>query len=430
MDDGENDMVDVWLPYGKTEVCLRVPARNFLGSIEPREKPGVPDAKAEIEKALKEPVGSKRLVEIVKPESKVAIIVDDATRPAPSHLMVPSLLDELNSAGVKDENVTVIFGCGTHKAVTHDEAVRLLGENITKRVKTISHDCKAPDLVYVGTTSKYGTKVYLNRVFAEADVKILTGDVGFHYYAGYGGGRKSVLPAISGEETIKANHAMLLHPNAKTGVLDGNPVHEDMMEAAKMAKVDFILNVVTNSKGEVVRAFAGDLEQAFYEGVKVADEMYRIPVDRRADIVVVSPGGYPADVNLFQAYKGVDGALEVVKRGGVIILAAECPEGHGNQVFYDWMVKFKDLKTVEKEIKRNFVLGGHKAYYLLKALQKAQIILVSAMPDYYAANIFKLKTARTVNEALNEAFKIVGENAKVWAMPYGNYTLPEVKASD
>jgi nickel-dependent lactate racemase len=430
MDDGENDMVDVWLPYGKTEVCLRVPARNFLGSIEPREKPGVPDAKAEIEKALKEPVGSKRLVEIVKPESKVAIIVDDATRPAPSHLMVPSLLDELNSAGVKDENVTVIFGCGTHKAVTHDEAVRLLGENITKRVKTISHDCKAPDLVYVGTTSKYGTKVYLNRVFAEADVKILTGDVGFHYYAGYGGGRKSVLPAISGEETIKANHAMLLHPNAKTGVLDGNPVHEDMMEAAKMAKVDFILNVVTNSKGEVVRAFAGDLEQAFYEGVKVADEMYRIPVDRRADIVVVSPGGYPADVNLFQAYKGVDGALEVVKRGGVIILAAECPEGHGNQVFYDWMVKFKDLKTVEKEIKRNFVLGGHKAYYLLKALQKTQIILVSAMPDYYAANIFKLKTARTVNEALNEAFKIVGENAKVWAMPYGNYTLPEVKASD
>jgi len=430
MDDGENDMVDVWLPYGKTEVCLRVPARNFLGSIEPREKPGVPDAKAEIEKALKEPVGSKRLVEIVKPESKVAIIVDDATRPAPSHLMVPSLLDELNSAGVKDENVTVIFGCGTHKAVTHDEAVRLLGENITKRVKTISHDCKAPDLVYVGTTSKYGTKVYLNRVFAEADVKILTGDVGFHYYAGYGGGRKSVLPAISGEETIKANHAMLLHPNAKTGVLDGNPVHEDMMEAAKMAKVDFILNVVTNSKGEVVRAFAGDLEQAFYEGVKVADEMYRIPVDRRADIVVVSPGGYPADVNLFQAYKGVDSALEVVKRGGVIILAAECPEGHGNQVFYDWMVKYKDLKTVEREIKRNFVLGGHKAYYLLKALQKTQIILVSAMPDYYAANIFKLKTARTVNEALNEAFKIVGENAKVWAMPYGNYTLPEVKASD
>ena len=420
-------MVDVWLPYGKTEVCVRVPTRNFLGSIEPKEKEGVPDAVLEIKRALNEPIGSKKLDEIVKPEDKVAIVVDDATRPAPSHLMVPPLLEELNNAGVKDENITIIFACGTHKAVTREEAVKLLGEAVLNRVKTVSHDCKASNLVYVGETRKHGTKVYLNHVFAEADVKILTGDIGFHYYAGYGGGRKSVLPGVSGEETIKHNHAMLLHPNAKTGILDGNPVHEDMVEAARLAKVDFILNVVINSEKEVVKAFAGDVEQAFYEGVKLVDEMYRIPVDRKADIVVVSPGGHPADVNLFQAYKGVDNALEIVKRGGVIILVAECPEGHGNQVFYDWMVKFKDLKAVQREIKRNFVLGGHKAYYLMKALRKAQIFLVSAMPDYYATNIFKLKTARAVNDALNEAFSIVGKNAKVWVMPYGNFTLPEFK---
>jgi nickel-dependent lactate racemase len=423
-------MVDVWLPYGKTEVCVRIPTQNFLGSIEPKEKTGAPDAKAEIERALKEPVGSKRLSEIVKPEHKVAIVVDDATRPAPSHLMVPPVLDELNMAGVKNENITIIFGCGTHGAVKKDDAVRLLGEAVLNRVKAISHDCNAQDLVYAGTTQKHGTKVYLNRVFAEADVKILTGDVCFHYYAGYGGGRKSVLPGVSGEETIKHNHAMILDPKAKTGVLEDNPVHEDMVEAAKLAKVDFILNVVTNSKGEVVKAFAGDLEQAFSEGVKVVDEMYRIPVDRKADIVVVSPGGYPADVNLFQAYKGVDNALEVVKRGGIIVLLAECSQGHGNQVFYDWMVKFGDIKAVEREIKRNFVLGGHKAYYLLKALQNHQIFLVSQMPDYYGKNIFKLKTARAVNDALNEAFKIAGKNAKVWVMPYGNFSLPEVRAGE
>ena len=423
-------MVDVWLPYGRSEVCIRIPTRNFLGLIEPREKPAMPDARAEVERALKEPIGSRRLNEIVKPENKLAIVVDDATRPAPSNLMIPPLLDELNAAGIKNENITVIFGCGTHRAVTHEEAVRLLGEDVLNRVKTISHDYKAQNLVYVGSTQKYGTKVYLNQIFAEADVKILTGDVCFHYYAGYGGGRKSVLPGVSGEETIKHNHAMILHPNAKTGILDGNPIHEDMVEAAELAKVDFILNVVTNSKGEVVKALAGDLEQTFHEGVKVVDEMYRIPVDRKADIVVVSSGGYPADVNLFQAYKGIDGALEIVKRGGVIILAAECPEGHGNQVFYDWMVKFDNLGAIEREIKRNFVLGGHKAYYLMKALQKVEIILVSAMPDYYSTNIFKLKTARAVNDALNEAFKIVGKNARVWVMPCGNYTLPEVKISE
>jgi len=423
-------MVDVWLPYGKTEVCVRVPTRNFLGSIEPKEKPNVQDAGAEIERALKEPIASKRLSEIAKPEHKIAVVVDDATRPAPSHLMVPPILNELNVAGVNDENVTVIFGCGTHRAVTREEAVRLLGDAVLNRVKAVSHDCKAQDLVYAGTTQKHGTKVYLNRVFAEADVKILTGDVGFHYYAGYGGGRKSILPAVSGEETIKHNHAMILHSNARTGVLDGNPVHEDMVEAAQLAKVNFILNVVTDSKGEIVKAFAGDLEQAFYEGVKAVDEMYRVPVDRKADIVVVSSGGYPADLNLFQAYKGVDSALEVVKRGGVVILVAECPEGHGNQVFYDWMVKFNDLRAVEREIKRNFILGGHKAYYLMKALQKVQIFLVSLMPDFYATNIFKLKTARAVNDALSEAFNIVGKKAKIWVMPYGNFTLPEVKTSE
>jgi nickel-dependent lactate racemase len=423
-------MVDVWLPYGKSDVCVRVPARNLLGSIEPKEVSGAPDAKAEVERALKEPIGSKRLSEIAKPEHKVAIVVDDATRDAPSDVMLLPVLAELNAAGVKDENVTVVFGCGTHRAVTPEEAVRLLGEEVLKRVKTVSHNCKAEDLVYVGKTNTHGTKVLLNRAFAEADVKVLLGDVGFHYYAGYGGGRKSVMPAISCEETIKHNHAMLLHANAHTGVLVGNPVHEDMTEGARLAKVDFILNVVTNRKDEIVKAFAGDLEQAFNEAVKLVDELYRVTVDRRADIVVVSPGGYPADMNLYQAYKALDNALEVVKRNGVIILVAECAEGHGNQVFYDWMMRLGELNKVEHEIKRNFVLGGHKAFYLLRALKNHQIILVSSLPDYYANGVFKLKTARAVNDALREALKNAGLQARVWAMPQGNFTLPQVKSAE
>ena len=421
-------MVDVWLPYGKTEVCARIPTQNFLGTIEPKDRPGVGDSRAEIERALSEPIGTKRLSEITKMGDKVAIVVDDATRPTPSHLMISSLLDELNKAGVKDEDITIIFGCGSHRAVKPDEIEKLVGEEALKRVKAISHDHKSGDHVYVGKTS-FGTKVYLNKVFAEADVKVLTGDIGLHYYAGYGGGRKSVLPAISAAETIQHNHAMLLHPKAKTGILVGNPVHEDMVEAAKLAKVNFILNIVTNSKPELVQAFAGDLEQVFYEGVKLVDEMYKVPIERRADIAVVSSGGHPHDINLFQAYKGVDNALDAVKRGGVIVLAAECPEGHGNEVFYEWMTKFNNLKRVEKEIKRRFVLGGHKAYYLMRALQKVKIILVSVMPDYYAVNTFKLRTARALNDALREAFDIAGKNAKVWAMPHGNITLPIVKTA-
>ena len=420
-------MVDVWLPYGKTEVCARIPAKNFLGKIEPKEKPGVDDAVVEIKRALQEPIGTKRISEIAKPGDKVAIVVDDFTRPAPSHLMVPPILEELNNAGVKNEDITIIFACGTHRPVTDEEARRLLGEEIVRKIKYVSHNCSAKDHVYVGTTKTHGTKVYLNRIFVEADVKILTGDVGLHYYAGYGGGRKSILPGISSCETIQHNHAMLLHKNAHTGILEGNPIHEDMMEAAELAKIDFILNVVLNSKGEIVRAFAGDWRKAFYEGVKLVDEMYKVPVERKADIVVVSCGGHPFDIDLYQAYKAVDGALEVVKRGGVIVWVAECSEGYGNQVFYEWMKKYGTVKEVERAIKRKFKLGGHKAYYLLKALEKAKIILVSVMPDYYAMDIFKLRTSRSVNEAIDEAFRIAGKNAKVWAIPYGNITQPILK---
>jgi len=423
-------MVDVWLPYGKTDICVRVPARNLLGTIEPKERQAVADEKAEIDRALAEPIGTKRIAEIVKPESKVAIVVDDSTRKTPSEVMLLSVLAELNSAGVKDENVTVIFGCGTHRAVRPDEAEELIGKEAIKRLKFVSHCCTDSELVYVGTTKTHGNKVYINRIFAEADVRVLLGDVNYHYYAGYGGGRKSVLPAVSGEVTIKQNHALMVSSNAKAGNLQDNPVHIDMTEAARLAKVDFILNIVENKEGKIVRAFAGDLEAAFLEAVKLVDEMYRVYVDRRAEIVVVSSGGHPADINLYQACKGLDNALDVVKRGGVIILVAECLEGHGNQVFYDWMSRLGDQKTVEKEIKRNFLIGGHKAYYLLKALQNHPLILVSTLPDFYATSIFKFKTARAINDALNEAFKLTGSASRVWAIPVGNYTLAIFKSPE
>ena len=422
-------MVDAWIPYGRTEVCARIPTRNFLGYIEPKEKEGVADTKAEIERALSQPIGTQRLSEIAKAGNKVAIVVDDATRATPSHMMIIPLLEELNRAGIKDEDVTVIFGCGTHRPVTPEEKEKLLGKEALERVRTICHDHMATDQMFLGETSK-GTKVIVNKAFAEAGVKVLAGDINLHYYAGYGGGRKGVLPAVSSIETIRQNHALLVHPKATTGVLEGNPVHEDMMEAAKLAKVDFILSIVLNSKNEVVKAFAGDLEKAFLEGTKLVDEMYKVPIEQRANIVVVSAGGQPHDINLYQASKAIQNALEAVKRRGVIVLAAECPEGHGNESFAEWMEKFTDLKRLEKEITKHFVLGGHKAYYINKALQKATIILLSVMPDCYAINTFKMRTAAAMNDALRDAFEVAGKNSKVYVMPHGSDTLPEYQALD
>jgi len=416
-------MVEMWLPYGRTEVPVRIPDENLLGIITPKEKHGVADPKAEIIRALENPIKSKKLSEIAKQGNKVAIVIDDVTRPSPSYLMVPLILDELNKAGVKDEDVTILIGCGTHRKVTPEEAAKLVGEDVSKRIKIISHDCKSPDVVCVGET-KFKTKVCVNKIFAEADVKILTGDIELHYYAGYGGGRKSVIPAIGGVDTIQHNHSMLLDPKATLGVLEGNPVHEDMTESARLAKVDFILNVVLNDRKEIVGAFAGDLEQAFLEGVKLVDEMYKVHVEQPAEIIITSADGDPHDIDLYQALKAVENVKNIVKEGGVIILVAECREGYGNQVFYDWMTRLRSLEDVEKEVKRKFVLGGHKAYYLLKTLEKAKIILVSTMPDYYATGVFKLKTSKTVNAALNTAFNIVGKKSKIYVVPHGSTTLP------
>ncbi len=421
-------MVDVWLPYGKTEVCARIPTRNYSGSIEPKKEPGVANPRDEIERALRDPLGTKQLKEIAKSGDRVAVVVDDATR-TPSRIMILPILEELRRAGVKERDVKIIFACGAHRAVEPEEMRKLVGESTIDKVNVLSHDCRSEEQVYLGKT-RFGTKVYVNKSFTEADVRILTGDIGLHYCAGYGGGRKSLLPGITSLETLQSNHAMLLHPKARMGVLDGNPVHEDMMDGAKLAGAEFSLNIVTNAGRELVRAFAGDSEQVFYEGVKLVDEMYKVPIEGKADIVVVSPGGHPFDINLYQACKGIIGALEAVKRGGVIVLVAECPEGHGNDVFYDWMTKFEDLKQMEREIKRRFVIGGHKAYHLTKALQKAKIILVSVIPDYQALNVFRLKTMRATNDAMHQAFDIAGKNAKVLAMPHGNITLPVVKVRE
>lgn len=423
-------LVDVWLPYGKTEVCARIPTRNYLGNIEPKEIKGLKDPRAEIERALTEPIGTPRLRELAKPDCKVVVVVNDQTRSTPTHLIMPPLLDELNKAGVKDSDVRIIIGCGGHRSASAEEMKTLLGVEIVDRIRISSHDYRAKDLVYLGKTKKHSTKVYVNKVFTEADLRILTGDIELHYYAGYTGGRKSVLPAVSGEETIQHNHSMILHSKACAGVLHENPIHEDMVEAARLAKADFIVNIVTNSRGELVKAYAGDLEQAFNEGIKLVEEMYKVPIERRADIVVLSSGGHPHDIDLYQAYKGLDNALEAVKRGGVIIWLAECPEGHGNEIFYEWMTKYKELKQIQTRIKRHFKLGGHKAYYLLKTLQRVRVILVSMMPDYYAASAFQLRTARAMNDAMRDAFDLAGKNRKVWVIPYGNITLPFVRPSD
>ncbi len=416
-------MVEVWLPYGNTEIVVRVPEENIVGVLRPKKDESVQDPKAEILRALDNPIGCGKLQDIVKVEERVAVVVDDESSRAPSSLMVPPIIEALGRAGVKDEDITIIVGCG---ALAAPEGGRrpdaLVGEEMAKRVRVIYHDCRSKDLVNVGRTS-LGTEVYLNRAFAEADIRILTGDIGFHPFAGYSGGRKSVIPGVAGFSSIKHNHSLLLDPRARAGNIEDNPVHSDMMEASA-SRIDFILNVVLNTAGGVMRAFAGDVYGAFREGVRFVDEAFKVTVEKPANIVIVSPGGRPLDESLWRACGTLVRVLDAVEEKGVVILAAECPRGHGNEVFYEWARRFKQLKEVEAEIKRRYEVGGEGAYYLIKALERVRVSLVSVMPEYYSFGTFRLRSVETLNMGLQSAFRTVGRKSSVLVVPNGVTTLP------
>ena len=418
--------MQVSLKYGKGHLEFEVPDRNLLGIVNAKHVEGAPDENKEIRRALYNPIGTNTLQSMAKQGMKVAIVVDDHTRGTPSPKMVIPILEILNDKGIPDKDITIIIGHGNHRKITDEELISLLGKEIIERVNIEPHNSKADDLVYVGTTKTYNNDVYINKTFANANLKILTGDITIHYYAGFGGGRKSILPAVSAASTINKNHGMCIHPKARTMNLEGNPVHIDMVEAARLANPHFIINVVQNDKKEIVKAYAGDVVDAWMEGVKLLSSFTKVSVDRYADIVIVGTGGYPKDIDLYQAYKALDNAMNIIRQGGVVIWVAECSDGIGHAKFEEWMKKYKTVEEMEESISKKFVMGGHKAMYLMRALRKADIVLVSSLNPKEVKNTYRLEPAKTVDDALSYAFSKVGNDAKIWIMPKGGIVWPEV----
>lgn len=415
-------MTKVKFPYGSDEIQLEIPERNLLGILDAKPVSGISNPAQAVREAVLNPIGSPLLVDIAEQNQTVAIVVDDHTRGLPCSILVNPLLEQLQKAGIKEEDISIVFGTGTHRATTPEEQEKLLCDVSCRSLKIDVHDCDSTDLVHIGKTS-FGTEVEISRTFHDADLHLLTGDVGFHYYAGFGGGRKSLLPAISGRQTINKNHGMLTHPKAVTGNLAGNPIHLDMMEAARLARVDFIVNFVRNSQKEVVAAYAGDLEQAFMQGVEKVDTMGRIPVKEKADIVITS-SGYPKDIDLYQATKAQVHALGAVRDGGIIISLLECREGIGHKVFEEWAHKYRSLEELTHQVQNNFIMGGHKIFYVAQAAARVKLFLVSTLNPKETQEYYYMTPFKTANDALQAAFDEMGQSATVWAMPHGTQVFP------
>ena len=402
------------LKYGKKEIYSTVPANSQI--VKPNELPGQYE-EVEIKRALINPIGSKKLSELVHPHEKTVIIVSDITRPTPSSKLLPPLLKELNIGGVSSEDVLIVFATGLHRKLSEEEKRLLIGD-VYHQIKCINHD--VDDCVYIGTTES-GTRVSILRDVVDADVVICVGNIELHYFAGYSGGAKSVLPGVSSRETITMNHKLMLLPNVASGCVDG-PVRKDMEDAGAILGIDFILNVVLNAKREIVRAVAGHPIHAHRVGIDHVNKLYKIPLKERADIVITSAGGAPKDITLYQAYKALDNAKHAVVEGGSIILVAECPEGLGNDVLESWVSEAKSTRDVIKRLERNFELGGHMAAAIARIAEKHDIYIVSDMPAPLAKKAFFIPV-RDVEMALEEAMKKQGDS-KIIVMPYGNSTLP------
>jgi len=350
-----------------------------VGVFAPRAIEPVPDPAKTLRNALAGPVGGPLLREMAKGVRQVAVAVEDATRAVPNALLIDCLMHELGEAGVAPEQVTVVVATGLHRPLNLDELRAALG-SWHGRLEIENHDAwDQQRLAPVGATS-LGTKVHINRTFIEADLKITTGDVEYHQFCGYGGGVKCVYPGMADADAIRMNHSRMDLPGTGSGRIDGNPVREEIDEVGRMAGVDFNVSVTLDPNQRIVAVHAGGADLSFRQACRVVDRMYAVEVPSRADLVIASPGGHPKDVNLYQSQKAIEEATRVVRPGGDVLVTAACEEGSGSELFEEWMAAAESPDDIIGRIRENFVMGGHKAYQIARALQRAKIHLYSKIP--------------------------------------------------
>jgi len=409
--------------YGKGDICFSLDPSLVIAELKISEYPPLADPITAIRETMRNPIGSRPLLEIVKPGQTVTFIVNDPTRVARSDLFMPVLLEELNEAGVSDKDMQIIFALGTHRAMTGKEMTETVGKNVAHRVKMHNVDCKDDSqFIYFGTTSR-GTRVAFHKLVAETDHIICTGSVVHHFFAGFGGGRKALFPGVASYETIRHNHSFMMDPNAIIGKLRGNPIYEDQIEGAEMCRPSFLLNLVLNEKYDVLQVFAGDYITAHLEACKFVKSVYSTALDKRADIVIASCGGYPKDINIYQLQKTMDNAWCAVREGGVVIILGECCEGSGSALYEQTMRQCKTAERVAERLRDSFQIGAHKAYAVTRLMKKSHFILVSALdPDLAKTLLFT--PAGDMDEALQLACKIVGPAPHIVLMPQGSLTVP------
>lgn len=421
--------------YGKSQVGFEIPESQILYELVGRSREAPADLLATYRNALDHPFDSPPLRELVKPGERILITVSDITRGwQRNHLVLPTLLDYLNEAGIRDEDITILISIGAHRLNTAEELVELCSEEVCRRVRVVNHDCRDyENMDYYGKTGR-GTEVLLNKLIGQHDRLITTGGVIYHYTVGYAGGRKSIMPGIASLKTIQQCHLWSFsptvgggsNPKADNGLAVGNPAHDDMMEVAAFAPPDFIINTVPNFDGDVCAVFTGNWVSAWWEAVRLVVDMYGVETEQQADIVIATAGGYPKDINLYQSQKTIHNAVAAMKPGGAAIIMAECPDFDEPVELIDWFSHPTYLE-MEKAVRANFHVSGFVAIRQWQDGGKGTVILLTRAENIDKADKAHLQACASMDEALALAYKSCGAvNPTITLMPHGAHTWPIV----
>ncbi len=420
-----NQQMQITIPYGHSKISFHLTHGHVIATLNPKFKESVKNFEETFLKALENPFGTDAFSNIVSNAKKISVLVDDITRPGPKKQAVKALINYLLKHGIKREDLIIIFATGLHRKHSRKEWTSMLGENIVKTFRIIDHD---PDgkwgLKYLGETQK-GTPVEINKFVADSDVIVGISYLGIHDFTGYTGGGKIILPGVSSRRSVKKNHILSLDPRSQPGVADGNPAREDIEEAAEIAGYDFSINIPLNYNEEPVGVYAGHFVKAHRAGVALVDELYKVKVSRKVDVLIASCGGFPHDMDFYQAIKSFRYMHKTVNEGGTVILFAECKEGIGSdELEYTLFKMGGDLDFIRNELIRDYTISKWVGWDFLTHASKFDIIVVSENLSSEKFSRIGVKIVKKPDEAIKYVLEKHGRDIEIFLIPYANMTLP------
>ncbi|MBN2469187.1 MAG: nickel-dependent lactate racemase [Anaerolineae bacterium] len=424
-------MAEYSLGYGTGTITFMLPDGCHVDVITAKEVSGVTDPVARVEQALDNPVGEVTL-ESFRGAKSAAIAVNDKTRPVPHAHLLPPLLARLEALGLAPERITLVIATGTHAPMPPEEFARVIPPEVLARYPVVSHDCDDPDsLVYLGETSR-GTPVWTNRLYMQADLRLVVGNIEPHMFMGFSGGAKSASIGLGGRETISHNHKMLTQPGARMACYDENPLRMDVEEIGALIGVHFTLNAVLNGHKEIVKVVAGEPRAVMVAGIPLVRELAVTPVSAPYDLVIASPGGAPKDINLYQAQKSLVPAAMVTRTGGTVILVAACAEGIGSAAFERFMGdgQVSSMQAVLARFEHEeFQIGKHKGFLVARDAVRVNVKLASEMPRETVERLL-LTPAESLQAAVDEALAALPADARVAVMPAAGAVVPVVESPE